>query len=81
MHERDVTVAARTCAGELGLALGNGGAVPVLCVNVVRDDLVAESLHRALHRAAGLEVRGAHVCWLLPQDVDIGLLELLHLGS
>lgn len=79
VHERDVAVAARARALELGLALLRSLAVPVAAVNVVGDDLVAERAHRVERLAARRQVRGTHVRGLAAKYVDKRLLQLLHL--
>lgn len=81
MHERDVSVAAGAGGRELGLALRRGLVIPVAAVDVIRDDLVAERSHGREYGAAGGQVGRAHVGGLLADDVDHGLLELLHLGG
>lgn len=64
---------------ELGLALGSRLSIPVAGVDVVGDDVVAESLHHGGNAAAGLEVRRAHVPGLPSEDINVGLLQLGHL--
>lgn len=81
MHQRDVAVPACPGGLEFGLALGSGLTVPVAAVDVVGDDIVAEGPHHRGDAAAGLEVRRTHIPGLLAKDVDIGLLQLGHLGG
>lgn len=79
VHQRDVPVARRAGALEELLARRRRVAVPVARVDVVGDDLVPERRQRREHVAARREVRRAHVGRLDAEDVDGGLLELLHL--
>jgi hypothetical protein len=79
VHERDVTITTSASLLELLLALLSRLPVPVTRVDVVGNDLVAELLHGRKDVATSGEVRRAHVGGLLADDVDHGLLELLHL--
>lgn len=79
VHERNVAVATSTSLLELLLALLSRLAVPVTRVNIVGDDLVPELGHGRKNVAAGGEVRRTHVSGLLANDVNHGLLKLLHL--
>ena len=79
VHEGDVAVAAGAGLLELLLALLRGLAVPVARIDVVGDDAVAHGAHDVQHVAARAQVGRAHIGRLLAEDVDEGLLDLLHL--
>lgn len=79
MHEGNVTVSTSTSLLELLQTLLGRLAIPVTRIDIVGDDLVSELLHGGQHVPAGGEVGRAHVGWLLADDVDEGLLHLLHL--
>lgn len=64
---------------ELLLALLRCLVIPVLGIDIIGDDPVAEVLHRRENVAAGGEVGRTHVCGLYADDVHEGLLELGHL--
>lgn len=80
VHKGYVTLASRTSRRKLGLAGGGGLVVPVARVDVVVDDGVVHLTHDGEELAARLEVGGAHVGGLAAEDVDHGLLDLLHLA-
>jgi hypothetical protein len=80
VHEGNMAVATGTSLLELLLALLGRLTVPVLGVDVVGDDAVAQVLHRGEYVAAGGEVGRAHVSWLDADDVDERLLQTRHLG-
>lgn len=79
MHEGNVTVSTSTSLLELLQTLLGRLAIPVARVDVVGDDLVSQLLHGGQDIAAGSEVGRSHVGGLLADDVDEGLLHLLHL--
>lgn len=79
VHEGNVTVSTSTSLLELLQTLLGRLAIPVARVNIISDDLVSELLHGGQDIAAGSEVWRSHVGGLLADDVDEGLLHLLHL--
>lgn len=64
---------------KLGLALRRRGAIPVLRVDIVRNDAISQRAHHTADTATSLEVWRPHVGWLLAENIDECLLELGHL--
>jgi hypothetical protein len=77
MHQRYVSVPADS---KLRFARGRRLIIPIARVDVVVDDGVVHLAHDGEELAARLKVGGAHVGRLAAEDVDHGLLDLLHLA-
>lgn len=66
---------------ELLLALRRRLSVPILRIDIIGDDPVAEGLHRGQDRSTSFQVGRSHVGGLHTNDVDESSLKLRHLGG